>query len=251
GGSGLRRKAQRDGQGRRLSELSCRWACRAAHPRGNRHRGSEERRARGRWRRGPARWLLAPGAPGARVAEKQPRRACLGERPRDLGSRRRGRRERAGALARLLCLTAGDLCRDAPRIARRQRAAQTPARVDSELREHLVQMPLDGAGAQIELFSDLRICTPVTREPCDVFLLRGEIIASLIAALADPLARREKLVSRAIGEPLRAHRGECFVRLAELLARVGPALLAPQPLAVAESGPGNVSHHPSLPPRLD
>src|SRR5262249_30252563 len=136
-------------------------------------------------------------------------------------------------------------------IERRQRAAQSPARVDPELCQHLVQMPLDGAGAQVELFSDLRICTSVAREPYDVLLLGGEIIASVIAALADPLARRQKLASRALGEPYSAHRDECLVRLAKLLARIDSALLAPQPLAVSKSGTGEVGDHGCLPERLD
>src|SRR5438132_13778941 len=74
-----------------------------------------------------------------------------------------------------------------------QLAAQLHAGADAELREHLVQVPLDRARAEEELRADLLICLPVRGEPRDLLLLRGELAACLVTPFADLFAGREQL----------------------------------------------------------
>src|SRR5260370_10447436 len=121
---------------------------------------------------------------------------------------------------------------------RRSGVAQCPAKLfagaDVELGEDLAQMPFDGAGAEEQLGADLRIRQPVTCEPGDLHLLRGELVARPDRALAHGLTRRQQLATAALSERLHAHRGEPFVGGAQFLACVRAALLTPQPLAVQE-----------------
>src|SRR5215207_10667099 len=65
-----------------------------------------------------------------------------------------------------------------------QGVAQGSARADAELGEHLLQVPLDRAGAEEELGADLRVRPTVAREPGDVLLLGSELVARVVAALA-------------------------------------------------------------------
>jgi hypothetical protein len=48
-----------------------------------------------------------------------------------------------------------------------------PARADTELAEHVAQVPLDGAAAEEELRPDLRVGHSIGGEACDLLLLRG------------------------------------------------------------------------------
>ena len=48
------------------------------------------------------------------------------------------------------------------------------ARADAELREHVLQVPLDGARADEQLGADLGVRAPVARQTRDLRLLRGE-----------------------------------------------------------------------------
>src|SRR5829696_7681671 len=86
--------------------------------------------------------------------------------------------------------------------------------VDPELGEHLAQVPLDRAWTDEELRADLRIREALAREPRDLFLLRSELVARVVAALAHQLA------AAALGERLHPDRGEHVVGGAQLLARV-------------------------------
>src|SRR6476659_1593787 len=121
-----------------------------------------------------------------------------------------------------------------------QLVAQAHAGGDAELREHLVQVPLDRARAQEELRADLRICMPIRGEPRDLLLLRGQLSACLVAPFAPLLARREQLAAGALGECDGTEAGEGLIRDAKLLARVYPSVLAPQPLAVDQVGAGEL-----------
>ena len=110
--------------------------------------------------------------------------------------------------------------------------AQLHAGADAELREHLVQVPLDGARAEEEPRADLLVRLPVRGEPRDLLLLRRELAARLVTPFAHLLAGREQLAAGALGERLGAEADEHLVGGAELLARVHPPVLTPQPLAV-------------------
>jgi hypothetical protein len=116
-----------------------------------------------------------------------------------------------------------------------KRAGQLVAAVDSELAEHLSQVPLNRARAEEQPRADLRVRQAVARELSDLPLLRRQIIACFDGSPAGSLARRHQLATRALRERLHPHRREHVVCCAELLARVDPATLATQPLTVEQA----------------
>src|SRR3954451_16060241 len=83
-----------------------------------------------------------------------------------------------------------------------QRVAQGPPRADAELGEDLLEVPFDRPRAEEELRADLGVRAPVAREPRDLLLLRRQLVARVVAALAHLLPRRQQLVPGALGEPL-------------------------------------------------
>src|SRR5262245_9767094 len=91
-------------------------------------------------------------------------------------------------------------------------ARELAARADAELREHLAQVILDGAVAEVELRGDLGVGQPLGGEASDLRLLRREVVAGLDRALADGLPGRQQLAAGALGERMRAHRLERVVR---------------------------------------
>src|SRR5688500_2242835 len=118
----------------------------------------------------------------------------------------------------------------------RERRPQLLAGADAELREHLVQVVLDGARADEQLGADLRVSAPVLGEPGHLRLLRGELVTRLDREPAHRLARRGQLAPGALRERLGAEAAEHLVRGAQLLSRVQPATLAPEPFAVEQTG---------------
>ena len=84
----------------------------------------------------------------------------------------------------------------------------------------LLQVPLDRAGAEVELGADLRVRSAVAGEPGDVLLLRRELVACLVEALAHLGAGGQQLVPGALGERVGAHGDERVVCAPQLFARV-------------------------------
>src|SRR5829696_5995043 len=117
----------------------------------------------------------------------------------------------------------------------RQGVAQGSAGADAELGEHLLQAPFDGAGAEEELSADLGVRPAVAGELGDVLLLRSELVAGVIAALADLLAGGQQLVPRTLGKSLRAHREQRLARDPQLLARIDAPSLTAQPLPIEQA----------------
>src|SRR3954454_24819367 len=95
-------------------------------------------------------------------------------------------------------------------------------------------MPLDGPGAEEELGADPSVGVSGEGETRDVLLLRGQVVAGVVAALADGLAGREQLVPGAFSERVRAAGVEYLVGAAQVLARVRAAALAAQPLSIEQ-----------------
>jgi hypothetical protein len=110
-------------------------------------------------------------------------------------------------------------------------------RADAELGEHVVEVPFHGPGAQEEHASDLGVRKPVARKAGNLALLRCEVAARLVLALAHRFAGCKQLAAGALAECLHAELGEHVVRDAKLVARVDSAALAPQPLSIEEMGP--------------
>jgi hypothetical protein len=96
-----------------------------------------------------------------------------------------------------------------------------------------VQVVLDGARADEQPCADLRIREAVRGEPGDLGLLGGQPVAG---ALARRRAGRVQLALGPRGERMNAHPGEHGMGGAQVVARIGAAPLAPQPLAVEEVG---------------
>jgi hypothetical protein len=58
-------------------------------------------------------------------------------------------------------------------------SSELPARADVELGEHLAQMPFDRTRTEEELPTDVRGRQTVPGEPCDLHLLRCELVVRL------------------------------------------------------------------------
>src|SRR5215208_4284556 len=125
----------------------------------------------------------------------------------------------------------------------REHAGQLVPRGDAELGEHLVEVVLDGAGADEQPRADLGVGEALAGEPGDLRLLRGELVPGLDAAPAGPLAGGAQLAGGTLRERLEPHRREHLVRRAELLARVLPALPAANPLAVEQVAASELDAH--------
>src|SRR5262245_10437549 len=117
------------------------------------------------------------------------------------------------------------LCSDR-RLRRVERGVpKLAARADSELGEHLVQVPLDGSVAEEEPRADLGVGETVAREPRNLLLLRRERLAPFAAPSAGLLACRDELDPSAFRERFHPDRGELVMRSPERGTRVGAAAL--------------------------
>src|SRR6266853_1285463 len=157
------------------------------------------------------------------------------------GSLRVGQPRRAqGIPGRLPGLRVRWLGRRASACGVGQLVSQLHAGGDAELREYLVQVPLDRARAEEEMPADVLIGLPARGEPRDLLLLRGELAACLVTPFAHLLARRKQLAAGALGECVGAEADEQLIRGAELHARVHPSVLTPQPFAVDQVRAGEL-----------
>ena len=75
-----------------------------------------------------------------------------------------------------------------------------PARVDADLREHLVQVPFDRSRAEEQQRPDLWIRLAVCCEPCNLSLLGGEVAWRFVNALPDLFAGRGQFATCTFGE---------------------------------------------------
>jgi methionine-S-sulfoxide reductase len=172
--------------------------------------------------RGGTGWALPGGRTRASgLPAAVPRRLHVPLRPAELEAapppsrviaRRRGLHVRAGPpraphqIAMGAVVSRTDLSGLAP--ARRQSAMEVLTGSDPELREHLPQMPFNGAGTEVELRANLRIGATISGEPRDLLLLGGELSTCVISALAHRLASSDQLTAGALSERFHTHRGE-------------------------------------------
>src|SRR5258708_20682992 len=108
---------------------------------------------------------------------------------------------------------------------------------DAELREHLVQVPLDSSRAEEELRADVLIGLPARGEPRDLILLRGELATCLVTPFAYLLAGGEQLAAGAFCERAGAAAAEKPIPRAGLPPRVPPPGLPPRPFPPTPSPP--------------
>src|SRR4051812_8635756 len=123
--------------------------------------------------------------------------------------------------------------------------AERLARADVELLEHLAQVVLDRARADEQLGADLRVGVPLAGEIGDLRLLGREDVARLARPSAHRLAGRQQLAPGALGEGVGPEVAEHLVGGTEVLARVYPSVLAPEPFAVEQMGAGEFDSDPS------
>jgi hypothetical protein len=112
-------------------------------------------------------------------------------------------------------------------------------------------VPLHGAAADEQLCGDLLVGSSLAGQLGDLLLLRSQVGAGVIAALARLFAGCLELSPRAFGEGLGAHGGERVQRGPKLVAGIDPPLLPAQPFAVDQAGAGQVGRHPGLAQQLD
>ena len=105
-------------------------------------------------------------------------------------------------------------------------------------------MPFHRAGPDEQLRADLRVGPPVPGQPGDLLLLRGQVGPGVLDPPAHLLPGGQQLSPGPFGETLGAHGRERLVRGPQLATGLGPPVLAAQPLAVAQPGPGQVYGHP-------
>src|ERR671931_572143 len=86
--------------------------------------------------------------------------------------------------------------------------AELPARGDAELGEDLVEVPFDGATADVQASRDLGVGESLADEANDLSLLRGELSAACGSTLADAFAGGLQLVSSALSERVHLHADE-------------------------------------------
>jgi hypothetical protein len=91
-----------------------------------------------------------------------------------------------------------------------------------------------GAGGRPQPGADLGVGQAVAGQPGYLGLLGGQLIGGLDGALAGGLAGSRQLAAGPLAERLDAHRRQHVAGGAQLLARVGAAALAAQPLAVEQ-----------------
>src|SRR5205814_1180132 len=146
---------------------------------------------------------------------------------------------------------AGASCGRGFPLESRQHAVEVPAGADPELGEHLVQVPLDGAGAEVELRADLGVRPALAGQPRDELLLGRELVARPRGALAHLRARGEQLVPGAFGERVDAHGDERVVGSLKLLARVDAPTRTTQPLAEEQPAARELGTEPGAPQAID
>src|SRR5258707_15296741 len=100
---------------------------------------------------------------------------------------------------------------------------------DAELREHLVQVPLDGSRAEEELRADVLIGLPARGEPRDLILLRGELATCLVIPFAYLLAGGEQLAAGGFPQCVGAEADEQLIPGAGPPPGRPPAGLPPAP----------------------
>jgi ABC-type lipopolysaccharide export system ATPase subunit len=118
-----------------------------------------------------------------------------------------------------------------------ERAPQLAAGGDPELREDLAHVPFHGSATEVSLGGDLGIGVAFRGQPGDVGLLGRQVRARLEGTSPNGFAGGEELAASTFGERLDAHRGQCFVRGAQLASRIHTTALSAQPFAVAELSP--------------
>ena len=130
-----------------------------------------------------------------------------------------------------------------------KRRAKLPARADAELREHLVQMPFDGAGADEELRADLRVRRPsrARRAICVSWAVRSSRVSKLRLRTVAPVARSSRRARSAKPSmPIESNISYAMLSSPRASTR---RLLAAQPLPVEQVGAGELGAHALRPRR--
>src|SRR4051812_11960602 len=114
------------------------------------------------------------------------------------------------------------------------RLRQLPAGADTELSEHLVQVPFHGACAEEQLRPDLGVGQAPAREAGDLDLLRREVLGRLHVPLARGGASGKELAAGALGEGVHAQATERLVGDVQLCPGIDAPAAPSEPLAVEQ-----------------
>jgi hypothetical protein len=101
-------------------------------------------------------------------------------------------------------------------------------------------VPLHGAAADEQPCGDLLVSASLAGQLGDLLLLRRQVGAGVVAALARRLAGRLELSPRPFGDGLGAYGRERVERGPQLVTGLGAPLLPAQPFALDQAGAGQV-----------
>jgi hypothetical protein len=124
---------------------------------------------------------------------------------------------------------------------------ELPAGADGKLGEHLAHVVLNGAGADEQAGTNLRVRQTLSGQPRDLGLLgsqRSARLGGLGGALTGSLAGGQQLAAGALGERLHPHCAQHLACDAQLVARLGDTALAAQPPAVEQARTGQLGTKP-------
>jgi hypothetical protein len=114
------------------------------------------------------------------------------------------------------------------------------ARGDAEFDEDLPEVPFDGASADEQFRSDLRVGLSGAGQFRDVLFLRGQVVVAVDVPLADLLAGGGEFSACALGERVGADHDELLVGGAQLVACIDASVPATEPLSVEQMGAGEI-----------
>src|SRR5262249_10202004 len=110
----------------------------------------------------------------------------------------------------------------------------------AELAEDLAQVIVDRARAQVELFRDLPVGHPRRDQTGDLELLRRQLVKCRRVALPCLLARGAQLAFSALLPRRRSDLAEEVGCPPQMLPRLTPVAVAPQPFTVEQLGAGHM-----------
>src|SRR4051794_946389 len=130
-------------------------------------------------------------------------------------------------------------------------AAELVARGDVELQEDLAQVVLHRTGADEQLRADLRVRETISGEPSDLRLLGCEDVEGVHSPSERSLPGSQELATGALGERPGPEATEQLVCGAQLITRIHPATLSPEPFAVEQMRAGELDADPGALEPLD
>src|SRR5580704_3351281 len=120
---------------------------------------------------------------------------------------------------------------------------QLRPRLDAELSERLMEVVLDGGGADEKLCGNLTVRVALRGQSCNLYLLWRELIEGLDRTATCTLTRGFQFDACACGERLHAGSVEEVMRCPQLFPGIEAPAMAPQPFAEKQARTRDVNGH--------